>query len=93
MYPCIGCRYPWDRQHKQYDGGVRIIQQSPDAELTFEMLAQTYTSNHPTMSEGQDSCGHTFAKGVTAGSDWIFNDMSLLDDVFTRHRTFMVIAA
>ena len=83
-------RYPWDRHHKIFDGGMRRIQQSPDSEVTFQMLAETYASKHPSMSKGKDSCGHSVPDGMTAGSNWIYNNNSLLDSVFTLHRTFMV---
>ncbi|XP_067932330.1 carboxypeptidase D-like [Watersipora subatra] len=85
-------RFPWERQRKQYDGGIRLIQQSPDSEPTFQMLAETYTKNHPSMAEGPDPCGHQFTNGVTAGSKWLFNNMSFMDVAFARRKTFMISA-
>lgn len=83
-------RYPWDRQHRVNEGGLRQLQRSPDSEPTFQMLAQTYASAHPTMSSGRDKCGHEVTGGVTAGVNWIFNRDSVSDLIYSKHKTFVV---
>lgn len=70
--------------------GIRQIQQTPDAETTFQMLAKAYISLHPTMSSGTDQCNHHVKDGMLAGSRWIPRNNSLNDVAFKHHRTFMV---
>ena len=69
-----------------------MLQQTPDSEPTFKMLAGTYTTAHPGMSRGSTRCSHQkkFADGVTAGLDWVFQPDSILDVVYTNFSTFIV---
>lgn len=82
--------YPWDRQRRPTVDGIRVIQSSPDSEMTFEMLASSFASKHPKMSSSADACGHAFEDGMTPGSKWLSVDNSINDRVYIRHKTFMV---
>jgi len=86
-------RYPWDKHHRQAEGGLRVLQQTPDSEPTFQMLARTYTTAHPKMSQGSPRCGGPeFTDGITAGLRWVFQPDSVLDAVYSKHKSFIMSA-